>query len=105
VIADRLKAYCVFEFAKPRFALRLYFHLADFEEVIQDLDGIEVDNIDQARAETLNVLNEMRHELGPGDWSGWRLIVTDGGGAVVLSFDLGEMPPGPARPSSSWARC
>jgi hypothetical protein len=72
-------------------ALRLYFHLADREEVIRDLQGVAVDDLDQARTEVLSALRDLRDEHEPEDWSGWRLVMTKADGTVVLSLDLGEM--------------
>jgi hypothetical protein len=75
--------------------LRLYFHLADRQEVIRDREGVEVDALDQARTEVLSTFLELQDELGPGVWSGWRLLVTKADGTVVLSIDLGAMAPDP----------
>jgi hypothetical protein len=70
--------------------MRLFFHLVDSGDAIQDLEGVEVTNLEQARTEALRALAEMRQEepSAPQDWSGWTLKVTDGSEQVVLSFDL-----------------
>ena len=70
--------------------MRLFFHLVDGGDTIQDLEGIEVTNLEQARTEALRALAEMRQEEPPAPqaWSGWTLKVTDGSERVVLSLDL-----------------
>src|SRR3954447_16671973 len=71
-------------------AVRLYFHLVDTHEVIRDLEGIEVDDLEHARFEALRAVREVQKESGPdaGDWLGWTLNVTDAKGLVVFSLDL-----------------
>jgi hypothetical protein len=70
--------------------MRFYLHGARRDEIIQDLEGVEVDNINQVRVEILRAVRELlqEDEFAAEDWSGWRLIVTDDTGAVVLSLDL-----------------
>jgi hypothetical protein len=68
--------------------MRLYFHLVDGTEMIRDEDGIEVADVDVAKAEALNTIREMRGEQEAFDWAGWKLAVADESGALLFSFDV-----------------
>ena len=70
--------------------MRLYFHLRDKHHSIPDSDGVEVPDIDHARAASLEMLRELREE-NPStaeEWSGWRLEATDATGVVVFRIDF-----------------
>jgi hypothetical protein len=70
--------------------MRLYFHLVDGTATIPDEAGIEVANLDAAKAEALSTIREMRAEHGtePRDWASWRLVVADASGDVLFSLDV-----------------
>ena len=70
--------------------MRLYFHLQNGTETIRDEDGIDVSDLDAAKAEALNTIQDIRDEQDgqPHDWSAWKLAVVDGSGALLLSLNL-----------------
>ena len=70
--------------------MRLYFHLLKGTEAIRDEDGIEVSDVDVARAEALNTIREMRsaEDTQHPDWTGWKLAVADKSGALLFSLDV-----------------
>jgi hypothetical protein len=69
---------------------RLYFDLVDTHQSIPDREGIEVDDVDQAKVAVAEMLEE--HRQGDAstarEWSGWTLSVRDGAGHVLFSVDL-----------------
>jgi hypothetical protein len=70
--------------------MRIYFHLAKDDEFIRDPEGVEVADLEEARAAALNTIAELRHEdpAAPRDWSGWSLRVTDAAGRVLFTLPL-----------------
>ena len=70
--------------------MHCYFHARNATAHIADDEGIEVANLDQARAEALAALRELRNEDGAAQvpWQKWSLEVTDSAGAVLLSIRL-----------------
>ena len=70
--------------------MRLYFHLKDAHEVIRDVEGIEVADLEDARAQAIRAIAELRREDASAarDWSGWTLSVADERGTVVFALDL-----------------
>ena len=70
--------------------MRLHFHLLDHQDSIADVEGVEVDDVDRAKAAALATLEELRQEDASTarDWSGWSLNATDPVGRVVFSLDL-----------------
>ncbi len=74
--------------------MRLYFHLRDRDHFMPDAEGVEVDDLEQARAAALEMLRELRQEdpSAARGWSGWTLDATDAAGRVVFSLDLGSSP-------------
>ncbi|HEX2137727.1 MAG TPA: hypothetical protein VHG30_17845 [Microvirga sp.] len=70
--------------------MRLYFHLKDTHEVIRDAEGIEVADLEDARAQVIQATKELRRENASAarDWSGWTLSVADERGMVVFALDL-----------------
>jgi hypothetical protein len=68
-------------------AMRIYFHLKNANEVLLDVEGVEVSDPREARAQAALVIEELR----PTDvqcWSGWTLTAVDAGGGVLFSVDL-----------------
>jgi hypothetical protein len=70
--------------------LRLYFDLVREDAIIQDEDGIEVSDLNQARVEILAAFEEScrTDPSASTDWAGWRCDVTTAWGAVIMSIDL-----------------
>jgi len=71
--------------------MRCYFHLVNGSEKIIDRDGIEVRDIEQARAQAQKAVEELREEddTSASDWANWSLEVTDESGNVFFSINLG----------------
>jgi hypothetical protein len=69
---------------------RLYFDLVNTHESMPDREGIEVDDVRQAKADILAMVEELRQENASTaqDWSGWTLRVCDGAGHVLFSVNL-----------------
>jgi hypothetical protein len=59
--------------------------------MIRDEDGIEVADLDAAKAEALKAVQEMRGEQDTEshDWGDWTLAISDASGAVLFSLDVG----------------
>jgi hypothetical protein len=74
--------------------MQVHFNLVNGSESIQDEEGIEVSDVDHAKAEALKVIQEMRSEKGaePRDWAGWRLAATDQSGTLLFLLDLALTP-------------
>jgi hypothetical protein len=72
--------------------MRIYLHLVNHHETIQDREGVEVADLYQAFAEVLQALALLWHEdtFAPQKWAGWTMNVTDGWGTLVLSVNLGS---------------
>ncbi len=70
--------------------MRVYFHLSDGTDEMRDPDGVEVSDIERARALAVTAVRELRDEdrLSARDWSAWTLTMTDASGAVLLSLPL-----------------
>jgi hypothetical protein len=71
--------------------MRCYFNLVNGSERILDRDGIDVRDLEQAHAQALKAIEELRLEDdgSAGDWSNWSLEVTDSSGAVLFHVNLG----------------
>jgi hypothetical protein len=70
--------------------MRCYFHLVNSHETIPDDTGIEVSNLEDAKAQALQAIEDIREEaiqLGA-SWQGWRLDIVDRSGRVLLSIPL-----------------
>jgi hypothetical protein len=72
--------------------MRCYFHLVTSHEQILDEEGIEVSNVEDAKAQALSAVNELRQEYAGAieDWSGWRLDIVDSEGRFLHSIQLIE---------------
>jgi hypothetical protein len=70
--------------------MRCYFNLVHADRRIPDLEGIEVDDVEEARIEARKAVDEFRleDEFIIQDWEGWRLEVTDPAGTVLFTIDL-----------------
>lgn len=70
--------------------MRCYFNLISDNETMLDDEGIEVRDLDQARAQALKAIAELREEAD-GDfieWDRWHLEATDSEGKVLFSIKL-----------------
>jgi hypothetical protein len=69
---------------------RLYFDLVNTHDSMPDREGIEVDDVSQAKAAIVAMVDELRQEDASTaqEWSGWTLNVSDDAGRVVFSLDL-----------------
>ena len=70
--------------------MRCYFHLTKGGETIRDESGIEVMNLDHARAAALKAITEMRASdpKRADEGTGWTLTVVDAAGAVLFTIPL-----------------
>jgi hypothetical protein len=79
---------------------RLDFDLINTHDSMPDREGVEVDDVSQAKAVIVAMVDELRQEEASTaqEWSGWTLNVSDDAGRVVFSLDLepcsGIGPPG-----------
>ncbi|MEZ0169382.1 hypothetical protein [Microvirga sp. TS319] len=71
--------------------MRCFFHLINGAETIPDDTGIEVSDLESARACALDVINDLRQEAeyGPQDWKGWSLNIVCPEGSVLATIALG----------------
>ncbi len=70
--------------------MRCYFHLVNCHETILDDTGIEVSDLEIAKAEARKAIAELRQEddeTGE-DWSGWRLNIVCPKGSLLHSIEL-----------------
>jgi hypothetical protein len=70
--------------------MRCYFHLVNGDETIPDDTGVEVSDVDDAKAQALMAIHEIREEaiqVGA-SWRGWRLDIVDRSGRILLSIPL-----------------
>jgi uncharacterized protein DUF6894 len=71
---------------------RYYFHLVDGHEIIPDGTGIDVADLDEVRATTLEAVHQFRqeHPATAAKWRDWRIEVTDAQGVIALTLELGD---------------
>jgi hypothetical protein len=70
--------------------MRCYFHLVNGHEEILDDEGIEVSDLDHAKAQALAAIDDLRNEAieDGASWQGWRLDIADPSGRVLASLCL-----------------
>ncbi|MXQ11771.1 DUF6894 family protein [Microvirga makkahensis] len=70
--------------------MRCYFNLVSADETIIDDEGVEVRDLDQAWAQALKAIAELRAEADGEliDWDNWQLEATDPSGKVLFSIRL-----------------
>jgi Domain of unknown function (DUF6894) len=68
--------------------MRLFFHLTNGRDLIPDEDGIEVADVEKARQEARETVEELHDEFDRRDWTGWYLEVTDASGTVLIRISL-----------------
>ena len=69
-----------------------YFHLRD-QDMITDLDGTELVDMDATRAHADVVARELKfksNELMGEGWSAWSMTVHDGDGLELFSFPMSD---------------
>jgi hypothetical protein len=67
--------------------MRCYFNLV---HTIPDEDGVEVADLDEARALAAEAITELiaNGENEIADWRGWHIAVTDGSGTIAFTIRL-----------------
>lgn len=72
--------------------MRCFFHLMSNHDEIFDNAGIEVQDLESAKIQALNAIEELRAEIGTEahDWSGWRLEIVCPLGTILHSVPLTE---------------
>ena len=71
--------------------MRFHFNLVSPSERIPDDVGIEVSSPDQAYAQAIAAIQELRAEAeSPADWDEWSLEVVDPTGIVVFLINLSD---------------
>jgi hypothetical protein len=75
--------------------VRVYFHVRRAHDVIFDLQGLEVSDLQEARVQAIRAIEELRQEdvSAAREWSGWSLTVADASGEVLFSLDLDSIIP------------
>lgn len=71
---------------------RYYFNLANGEDVIRDLDGIELSDIHAALTYAMKTIAELRAEdpSTAAEWQDWRLEIIDSSGQTVQIIPLDD---------------
>jgi hypothetical protein len=70
--------------------MRCYFHLVNSHEEILDDEGVDVSDLEHAKAQAMQAIDELRKEaieIGA-SWQGWRLDIADPSGRVLASLSL-----------------
>jgi hypothetical protein len=77
----------------PTTLMRCYFHLVNSHEEILDDEGIEVSDLEDAKAQALLAIEDIREEAVEvgASWHGWRLEIVDPSGRVLASLSLEPM--------------
>jgi hypothetical protein len=72
--------------------MRWFFHLVNGHEIILDDIGIEVPDLETAKAEAQQAISELRQEydVAIDDWAGWRLDIVCPEGTLLYSFPLSK---------------
>ncbi|MBB3020526.1 hypothetical protein FHR70_003612 [Microvirga lupini] len=70
--------------------MRCFFHLVSNHDEIIDNAGIEVQDLESAKAQAQTAIEELRAEIGTEahDWSGWRLEIVCPLGTLLHSVQL-----------------
>jgi hypothetical protein len=73
-----------------RTPMRCYFHLVNGDETIPDDTGIEVSDLEDAKAQALQAIDDLRDEAiqAGASWQDWRLDIVDRSGRILLSIPL-----------------
>ena len=70
--------------------MRYYFHLVNGQDAVLDDTGLEVLDLEAGKAQALQVISELRHEVGTAteDWTSWRLDIASSEGSLLHSIGL-----------------
>jgi len=70
--------------------MRCFFHLVNGREAIPDEAGIEVPDLETAKAQAFKAIRELRRECEgvTDEWSGWRLDIVSPEGDLLYSIAL-----------------
>ena len=70
--------------------MRCFFHLVNGCEAIPDEAGVEVADLETAKAQAFRAIRELREESGgtAGEWTGWRLDIVCPEGSLLYSIGL-----------------
>jgi hypothetical protein len=70
--------------------MRCYFNLINDNETLLDDEGVEVRDLDQAWAQALKAIAELREEaeIDITEWERWRLEAIDSTGKILFSLNL-----------------
>jgi anaerobic ribonucleoside-triphosphate reductase len=70
--------------------MRYYFHLVNDNQALLDDMGVEVLDLEEAKAEALNVVSELRQETDEvlEDWSRWQLEIVCSEGSILHAIPL-----------------
>jgi hypothetical protein len=72
--------------------MRCYFHLVNSHEEILDEEGIQVSDLEDAKAQALAAIHELRRDLNEeiADSSSWHLDIVCSNGALLYSIPLAQ---------------
>jgi len=72
---------------------RYYFHLVNGYEIIRDRTGIDILDLEDARAEALEAIQQFRQEdaASAARCQNWRIQVTDAKGNIGLTLELSDV--------------
>ncbi len=72
--------------------MRCYFHLVNSHEEILDEEGVEVTDLEDAQAQAMAAVSELRQEYEDAieDWAEWRLIIVTSDGTLLDSILLAQ---------------
>ena len=70
--------------------MRCYFHLVNGAETLLDDTGVEVADLETAKAQARKAISELRQDTGDviEDWDGWRLDIVCPEGTLLHSIPL-----------------
>lgn len=76
--------------------MHCFFNLVRGQEVIRDETGVNVWNLEQARRDAVQAINDLlRNEPGVALEEGWTMECADESGAVLFTISIAEEPPAP----------
>ena len=73
--------------------MRYYFHLVNGQDAVLDDTGLELRDLETGKAQALQVISELRHEVGMAteDWTSWRLDIASPDGSLLHSIGLATL--------------
>jgi hypothetical protein len=70
--------------------MRIFFHLADGNATIIDRHGVEIESLDDIQDAVVRDIEDLKREFPAAERQGWKLIVVDATGALILSVPLDD---------------